>query len=69
MHDSGACHVIIPQADVICIVYAVNDEGSFTAVRERWLPLIRRARSSDGDANAAPVLLVGNKVCSLACTQ
>ena len=50
------------QADVICVVYAVGDARSFERVAEYWLPCIRRALNSDGETNAVPVVLVGNKV-------
>ena len=29
------------QADVVCVVYAVDDEDSLDSVTEHWLPLLR----------------------------
>ncbi|KAJ3123999.1 ERMES complex Ca(2+)-binding regulatory GTPase gem1 [Physocladia obscura] len=46
----------IRKADVICIVYAVNDEDSFNRVPEFWLPYIRKLGRN------VPVVLVGNKI-------
>lgn len=48
----------IKKAHVICIVYAVNDEGSVEGITSVWLPNIRQIR---GDDNRVPVILVGNK--------
>ncbi|KAJ3348389.1 ERMES complex Ca(2+)-binding regulatory GTPase gem1 [Entophlyctis luteolus] len=46
----------IRKADVICIVYAVNDTESFNRVPEFWLPYIRKLGRN------VPVVLVGNKI-------
>ncbi|KAI9350173.1 EF hand associated-domain-containing protein, partial [Obelidium mucronatum] len=46
----------IRKADVICIVYAVNDMDSFNRVPEFWLPYIRKLGRN------VPVVLVGNKI-------
>ena len=47
------------KADVVCIVYAVDDEDSLDSVTDHWLPLLR---VSLGDSHTTPVILVGNKV-------
>lgn len=52
----------IRKADVLCVVYAVDDPPSFLHLSSFWLPLIRRARASDGERNAAPIVVVGNKL-------
>ncbi|KAJ1857620.1 ERMES complex Ca(2+)-binding regulatory GTPase gem1 [Coemansia sp. RSA 1822] len=44
------------KANVVCIVYAVDERSSFTQVHEYWLPLLRRQGVN------LPVILVGNKV-------
>ncbi|KAJ3191215.1 ERMES complex Ca(2+)-binding regulatory GTPase gem1, partial [Irineochytrium annulatum] len=46
----------IRRADVICIVYAVNDMETFLRVPDFWLPYIRRLGRN------VPVVLVGNKI-------
>lgn len=51
-----------PQASVICVVYSVDDRSTFERVTSHWLPTIRRALQSDGEHNAVPVILVGNKI-------
>lgn len=51
-----------PQADVVCVVYAVDDLASFVRVSTFWLPLVREVLGSDGLRNAIPVLVAGNKV-------
>ncbi|CAL4122551.1 unnamed protein product [Meganyctiphanes norvegica] len=49
----------INRADVICVVYSVEDEDTLDRVTGHWLPLIR---STLGQQNSTPVILVGNKV-------
>ncbi|KAJ2357797.1 ERMES complex Ca(2+)-binding regulatory GTPase gem1 [Coemansia sp. RSA 2618] len=44
------------KANVVCIVYAVDERSSFTQVHEHWLPYLRRQGIN------LPVILVGNKV-------
>ncbi|CAB4066501.1 RHOT1 [Lepeophtheirus salmonis] len=46
------------RADVICIVYAVDDLESLESVSDHWIPLIRRTLESQ----KTPLILVGNKV-------
>ena len=49
----------LDRADVVCIVYAVDDEDSLDSVTDHWLPLLRLTL---GEAHTTPVILVGNKV-------
>jgi len=49
----------LAKADVICVVYAVDDEDSLDSVTEHWLPLLRVTLGQD---HTTPVILVGNKV-------
>lgn len=60
----------VQRADVVCLVYAVDDDDSLAQITERWLPLLRSMRpagrdddSPTGDAGLTtiPVVLVGNK--------
>ncbi|KAJ2551462.1 ERMES complex Ca(2+)-binding regulatory GTPase gem1 [Coemansia sp. RSA 1933] len=44
------------KANVVCIVYAVDDRSSFRRIHEHWLPLLRMQGIN------LPVILVGNKV-------
>ncbi|KAJ2451434.1 ERMES complex Ca(2+)-binding regulatory GTPase gem1 [Coemansia sp. RSA 2336] len=44
------------KANVVCIVYAVDNRNSFQQVHEHWLPLLRQQGVN------LPVILVGNKV-------
>ncbi|KAJ3408620.1 ERMES complex Ca(2+)-binding regulatory GTPase gem1 [Chytridiales sp. JEL 0842] len=46
----------IRRADVICIMYAVNDAETFNRVPGFWLPYIRKLGRN------VPVVLVGNKI-------
>ncbi|KAJ3019599.1 ERMES complex Ca(2+)-binding regulatory GTPase gem1 [Thoreauomyces humboldtii] len=46
----------VRRADIICIVYAVNDPETFVHVGEFWLPHIRKLGRN------VPVVLVGNKI-------
>jgi Ras family protein T1 len=47
------------RADVVCVVYAVDDEDSLDSVTDHWLPFIQRTL---GERHTTPVILVGNKV-------
>ncbi|KAI8899737.1 P-loop containing nucleoside triphosphate hydrolase protein [Globomyces pollinis-pini] len=49
-------HTEIRKADVICIVYAVNEKESKDRVSSYWLPYIRKLGRN------VPVVLVGNKI-------
>jgi len=51
--------VELDKADVVCVVYAVDDEDSLDSVTEHWLPLLRVTL---GQEHTKPVILVGNKV-------
>ena len=60
----------IQRADVVCLVYAVDDDYSLQQVTERWLPLLQTlrpglkdedGRPGDEVSSAIPVVLVGNK--------
>jgi mitochondrial Rho GTPase 1 len=46
----------IKRADVICIVYAVNNLDSISRISTFWLPFLRRLGRN------VPVVLVGNKI-------
>ncbi|XP_043923985.1 mitochondrial Rho GTPase 1 isoform X2 [Protopterus annectens] len=48
----------ISKANVICIVYAVNNKNSIEKVTSRWIPLISERTDKD---NRVPLILVGNK--------
>ncbi|KGL80700.1 Mitochondrial Rho GTPase 1, partial [Tinamus guttatus] len=48
----------ISQANVICIVYAVNNKNSIDKVTSRWIPLISERTDKD---SRLPLILVGNK--------
>ena len=49
----------LERADVVCVVYAVDDEDTLDSVTDHWLPLIRLHL---GQEHRTPVILVGNKV-------
>jgi len=49
----------LEKADVVCVVYAVDDEDSLDSVTEHWLPLLRVTLGAE---HTKPVILVGNKV-------
>ena len=49
----------LKKADVVCIVYAVDDEDTLDSVTDHWLPFIERTL---GFEHRTPLLLVGNKV-------
>lgn len=49
----------IQRANVICVVYSVEDEDSLERVTSYWLPFIRETLNHN---NRCPVVLVGNKV-------
>jgi len=59
----------VQRADVVCLVYAVDDSYSLQQVTDRWLPLLQSLRpgikDEDGrsgeEVSAIPVVLVGNK--------
>ncbi|XP_029632930.1 mitochondrial Rho GTPase 1-A isoform X1 [Salmo trutta] len=48
----------ISKANVICIVYAVNNKKSIEKVTSHWIPLINDNTAKD---SRVPVILVGNK--------
>ncbi|XP_055763451.1 mitochondrial Rho GTPase 1-A-like isoform X2 [Salvelinus fontinalis] len=48
----------ISKANVICIVYAVNNKKSIEKVTSHWIPLINENTDKD---SRVPVILVGNK--------
>ncbi|XP_009285950.1 PREDICTED: mitochondrial Rho GTPase 1 isoform X1 [Aptenodytes forsteri] len=48
----------ISQANVICIVYAVNNKNSIDKVTSRWIPLINERTDKD---SRLPLIFVGNK--------
>ena len=47
------------KADVVCVVYAVDDEDTLDSVTDHWLPFIERTLGMD---HRTPIILVGNKV-------
>eukprot|EP00095_Tigriopus_kingsejongensis_P010112 maker-scaffold152_size304267-snap-gene-2.26 protein:Tk10112 transcript:maker-scaffold152_size304267-snap-gene-2.26-mRNA-1 annotation:"mitochondrial rho gtpase isoform x3" len=49
----------IRRADVIAVVYAVDDEDTLDSVTDHWLPFVQRTL---GDGHRTPLILVGNKV-------
>nr|XP_033817120.1 mitochondrial Rho GTPase 1 isoform X2 [Geotrypetes seraphini] len=51
-------HHEISRANVICIVYAVNNKNSIEKVTSRWIPLIIERTDKD---SRLPLILVGNK--------
>ena len=51
--------VELKKADVVCIVYAVDDEDTLDSVTDHWLPFIERTL---GFEHRTPLILVGNKV-------
>uniref|UniRef100_A0A669PP62 Ras homolog family member T1 n=1 Tax=Phasianus colchicus TaxID=9054 RepID=A0A669PP62_PHACC len=56
---SGKNHAIqLELANVICIVYAVNNKNSIDKVTSRWIPLINERTDKD---SRLPLILVGNK--------
>jgi Ras family protein T1 len=48
----------IHRADVICVVFAVDDPSTLESVPLKWLPMIRSVLGPD---HSTPVILVGNK--------
>ncbi|XP_033896794.1 mitochondrial Rho GTPase 1-like isoform X2 [Acipenser ruthenus] len=48
----------ISKANVICIVYAVNNTNSIEKVTSQWIPLINERTDKD---SRVPLILVGNK--------
>ncbi|KAG9468586.1 hypothetical protein GDO78_022420 [Eleutherodactylus coqui] len=51
-------HHEISRANVICIVYAVNNKNSIDKVTNHWIPLINERTDKD---SRIPLILVGNK--------
>lgn len=49
----------INKANVVCIVYAVDNDDTIEKITEYWLPLIREQL---GEEHRTPIVLVGNKV-------
>ena len=57
------------RADVVCLVYAVDDQHSLQQITDRWLPLLQSLRPTPKDEDgksgevmcAIPIVLVGNK--------
>lgn len=49
----------LERCDVVCVVYAVDDEDTLDSVTDHWLPLLRVTLGED---HKKPVILVGNKV-------
>ncbi|KAJ2808320.1 ERMES complex Ca(2+)-binding regulatory GTPase gem1 [Coemansia helicoidea] len=54
--EQDALETELRKANVVCIVYAVDERESFRRTHEHWLPFLRRQGLS------LPVILVGNKV-------
>lgn len=48
----------LEKANVVCIVYSVDDEDSIERITTFWLPYLRRCLGED---HRTPVILVGNK--------
>lgn len=48
----------VQKANVVCIVYAVDDEDSLEQISAYWLPLVREYHPD----RTCPVVLVGNKI-------
>ncbi|XP_015838696.1 mitochondrial Rho GTPase isoform X1 [Tribolium castaneum] len=48
----------IKKANVICVVYAVDDDDSIDRISSHWMPLIRQNHPD----KPCPVVLVGNKI-------
>ncbi|XP_071478377.1 mitochondrial Rho GTPase 1-A-like [Diadema antillarum] len=48
----------IDRADVICVVYAVNNKETIDSITDYWLPLVRNTLGAD---HLTPVIIVGNK--------
>jgi len=59
----------VQRADVVCLVYAVDDQHSLQQITDRWLPLLQSLRPTPKDDDgksgevmcAIPIVLVGNK--------
>ncbi|RWS28639.1 Mitochondrial Rho GTPase 1-like protein, partial [Leptotrombidium deliense] len=49
----------IHKANVICVVYAVDDDDTIDKITTFWLPLIREQL---GEEHNKPIVLVGNKI-------
>ncbi|CAG0892248.1 unnamed protein product, partial [Darwinula stevensoni] len=55
----------IQRADAICIIYAVDDPESFSAITAKWIPFIRKVLNYDEEEENVlhkPIILAGNKV-------
>eukprot|EP00123_Amoebidium_parasiticum_P016428 comp23425_c0_seq1/m.38972 comp23425_c0_seq1/g.38972 ORF comp23425_c0_seq1/g.38972 comp23425_c0_seq1/m.38972 type:complete len:643 (-) comp23425_c0_seq1:268-2196(-) len=55
----------ILNADVVCVVYAVDNLDSFGRIASHWLPYIRQVNGVHDDSSESqlvPVILVGNKI-------
>ncbi|VEL07997.1 unnamed protein product [Protopolystoma xenopodis] len=50
----------ICRADVMCLVYALDDDNSISKLRSYWLPFIQQCETKSG--LRTPVVLVGNKL-------
>ncbi|KAK2714554.1 hypothetical protein QYM36_008944 [Artemia franciscana] len=50
----------VKRADVVCIVYSVDDETTLEAVTSKWLPFLHDVEKQNS-LNVKPVILVGNK--------
>lgn len=48
----------IKRANVICVVYSVDDDDTYERISTYWLPLIREHHSEP----YCPIVLVGNKI-------
>ncbi|XP_072916214.1 mitochondrial Rho GTPase 2-like [Hemitrygon akajei] len=48
----------INRANVVCVVYDVNQESTIEKIRSKWIPLVNGSSES---GNRIPVILVGNK--------
>ncbi len=48
----------IRRADVVAIVYGVDDDETLDSVTDHWLPFVERTL---GEGHGTPIILVGNK--------
>lgn len=49
----------ISKADVVCIVYSVQDENSIFKIHSHWIPLVHQSQTDD--TITKPIVFVGNK--------
>lgn len=56
--DESALIDEIQKANVVCVVYSVEDEDTIERITSHWLPYIR---STLGENHKTPIILVGNK--------